>query len=262
MDKLSHAQLVAILEDTQESLAAAFARVEAFRLANRQLKEEIAALRSQVHGQTSAEFQNLAVPSQPCSIDFPQAKDVQDRNAVFSGRGGGTVLVSEVQGEHPVALIVGGKKVRSWRLTCTAFCHAEDLTLDLTQVPVNLVVGRDFFELVESKGRVYAHEFVGMTATKMMPTVRHPAPGPSQSGGLLSCFASPPTREFDDPISAAPQERGREDPEGNGGSGDQVGAVQILWNKDNVAQRMVIEASATTRQSLHRLTERWLGVQE
>jgi hypothetical protein len=114
MDKLSHAQLSAILEDTQESLAAAFARVEAFRLANRQLKEEVAALRNQVHGQSqsSADAPNLAVPSQPCSIDFPQARDAQDKHAAFSGRGGGTVLVSEVQGEHPVALIVGGKKVR------------------------------------------------------------------------------------------------------------------------------------------------------
>jgi hypothetical protein len=126
---------------------------------------------------------------------------------------------------------------------------------------VNLVVGKDFFELVESKGRVYAHEFVGMTATKMMPTVRQPAPG-SPSGGLLCCFAPPAQREFDDMLPA-PQESGRESQGGNGGgSGDQIGAVQILWNKDNVAQRMVIEASATTRQSLNRLTERWLGVQE
>ena len=245
MDKLSHAQLSAILEDTQESLAAAFARVEAFRLANRQLKEELAALRiNQGHGQTNGDQPNLSVPSShPCSIDFPQTRDAP---AAFSGRQGGTVLVSEVQGEHPVSLVAYGKKT-----------------------PVSLIVGKDFFELVESKGRVYAHEFVGMTATKVQ-TVCPTAP--SSSGGLMCCFA-PSAQDDDLPLSDLLQPNAP-DPHpvlpnlqesaggGGGGSGDQLGAVQVLWNKDNVAQRMVIEASATTRQSLSKLTDRWLGVQE
>lgn len=49
LDSLTADQLRALLQDTQSSLAAAFARMEAYRLQNRALRDELSSLRNQVH---------------------------------------------------------------------------------------------------------------------------------------------------------------------------------------------------------------------
>jgi len=90
---LSPTQLQDLLNDTQESLAASFARIEVFRLQNKQLREELAQLRAQVHGS-----EGQAPPSQSkesssleaCALQFPQQRSM---------------------GSHPIMLCDGLNKV-------------------------------------------------------------------------------------------------------------------------------------------------------
>ena len=92
---LSPAQLQDLLHDTQESLAASFARIEAYRLQNRQLRSELAQLRAQVHGsdeRTVIESSKDASALETCSLKFPQQRNV---------------------GSHPIVICDGSNKVAS-----------------------------------------------------------------------------------------------------------------------------------------------------
>ena len=90
---LSATQLQALLEDAQASLAASFARIEAYRLQNRQLRDEVSALRNAGGPDAKA----VDGPSKEralaaCSLTFPQQRNT---------------------GSHPIVIIDGSKKVRS-----------------------------------------------------------------------------------------------------------------------------------------------------
>lgn len=81
LEELTKEQLIALLEDTQDSLAAALARLESMRLQNRQLKGELSQLRQQVHGHsqpaaTGAPKGSFDVSSRAASIVFPQEQNV------------------------------------------------------------------------------------------------------------------------------------------------------------------------------------------
>lgn len=111
---LSVPQLSALLEDTQASLAAAFARVETYRLQNRQLRDELSRLRGQAlsgGGDASSEGPNgKRMPaSGVCSVSFPQAST---SGVGFNSVRNGAVYVSQLSGQYPVAILNGGKKVR------------------------------------------------------------------------------------------------------------------------------------------------------
>jgi hypothetical protein len=95
--QLSPSQLQALLEDTQASLAASFARIEAYRLQNKQLRDEVASLRNQVHG--NGQEQGPSVQDRACSLTFPQM-----RNAASSS-------------QHPITIVDGpsGRKVGKCR---------------------------------------------------------------------------------------------------------------------------------------------------
>ncbi len=88
--QLTYQQLQALLEDTQASLAASFARIEAYRLQNRQLRDELAALRSAVHGAAGTE-EAEAGPLSSISIKFPQmasAPSAQHSVTIIDGPSG------------------------------------------------------------------------------------------------------------------------------------------------------------------------------
>lgn len=135
LDDLGLAQVKTICEDTQASLAAALARIEAFRIRERQLIDELSQLRAQVHGQQIEEARGLfrksfeenspeidskkaSAEQQPvdlaslgtCSITIPKPDPPQWTSVT----GNAPLYVTSVEGgEHAVSLVQGGKKVRS-----------------------------------------------------------------------------------------------------------------------------------------------------
>ena len=94
---LSPTQLQDLLHDTQESLAASFERIEAYRLQNRQLRTELAQLRAQVHGSEEQTLtgSNKEAPSalETCSLKFPQQRNL---------------------GSHPIVICDGSNKVATF----------------------------------------------------------------------------------------------------------------------------------------------------
>ena len=142
LDDLSPQQLKTLLEDTQGSLAASLARIEAFRLRERLLTHELAQLRQQVHGQASSkpgsrrhsasggggelpQQQELASQS-TCSITIPPAPP----SFPFTGlKSSSPLYVTSLEGgEHAVAIVQGGKRVgvgvdcmTGWLFLCMAF---------------------------------------------------------------------------------------------------------------------------------------------
>ncbi|GAX72932.1 hypothetical protein CEUSTIGMA_g387.t1 [Chlamydomonas eustigma] len=191
---LSHAQLRVLLDDTQASLAASFARIEAYRLQNKQLRDELASLRNQVHGdaQSSKTVATSISPSQS-SLTFPQQKNI---------------LSGASSSHHPIEIVDGpsGRKI-----------------------PGSIFIGKDFIDFVETKAHVGQKDFVGITSVKT-PLLQQGQEDEASTSG-----------------------RGA-----NGGGG----RWQVMWNQDRVTQRLMFEASGATRQTLHRLTERWLGVED
>lgn len=138
LDDLQPSQLKALLEDCQASLAASLARIEAYRIRERHILEELSALRTAVHGgapasapaaagKGSSKGPVLAPGSEPpnqglgskkssysslgtCSIPVPQAGNMPGPYTSISGDS--PLYVCSVEGgEHAVALVANGKKV-------------------------------------------------------------------------------------------------------------------------------------------------------
>ncbi|GIL71915.1 hypothetical protein Vretimale_619 [Volvox reticuliferus] len=226
MENLSTSQLKAILEDTQASLAAALGRIEAFRIREKQLMNELSQLRQQVHGSASPEEQQTATPrgaraaaampalapgtapntapSQPqfaspdTELHSPKAPEVLPGWTSPSSQ---PVYVTNCGGDYPVHIICGSKKV-----------------------PGSLLVTPEYLDFVEVKARVRQEEFVGISTVKVDALGKDDAEsGDGQSGASSS------------------------------------GVWQILWSKNGIPQRQAFEASRATREALHRHTQRWLG---
>ncbi|KAG2432902.1 hypothetical protein HXX76_008633 [Chlamydomonas incerta] len=161
MDSLDTAQLRAILDDTQASLAAALGRIEAFRIREKQIMNELSQLRAQVHGgETPAgpptPSAKQAPPSaQPASAG--QSKPVEEKPSAqeaappkkagaqpaWTSPGGQPVYVTNISGDYPIHIISGSKKV-----------------------PGSLVVTPEYVDFVEVKARVRQEEFVGISTVK------------------------------------------------------------------------------------------------
>ncbi|GIL45755.1 hypothetical protein Vafri_2909 [Volvox africanus] len=229
MENLGTSQLKAILEDTQASLAAALGRIEAFRIREKQLMNELSQLRQQVHGSGSPEEQQTVTPrgaraaaampaptpgptptlapAQPklASLDTePQMPKAPEVLPGWTSPSSQPVYVTNCGGDYPVHIICGSKKV-----------------------PGSLLVTPEYLDFVDVKARVRQEEFVGISTVKSDALGKDDAEsGDGQSGASTS-----------------------------GGTG----VWQILWSKNGIPQRQAFEASRATREALHRHTQRWLG---
>lgn len=109
-------QLKAVLEDTQSSLAAAFARVEAYRIRERLLTQEITKLRLGDEGQAQATATPQAAGS-TAEGAAPSSNGAADAGAASSGAEASTseitlpAYITPIQDHLPVILVSGGRKV-------------------------------------------------------------------------------------------------------------------------------------------------------
>ncbi|GLC57679.1 hypothetical protein PLESTB_001252900 [Pleodorina starrii] len=227
MESLSTSQLKAILEDTQASLAAALGRIEAFRIREKQLVNELAQLRQQVHGGTSPEEQPAATttsnprgpkpaaampapapasPPPPKPVAEPPPPKASVVAPAWTSPSSQPVYVTNCGGDYPIHIINGSKKV-----------------------PGSLLVTPEYVDFVEVKARVRQEEYVGISTVKtdVLPKDdAESADGPGAPGST---------------------------------SGGGTGVWQMLWSKNGIPQRQAFEASRSTREALHRHTQRWLG---
>lgn len=142
MQELSPEQLKVMLEDTQASMAAALARIEGFRLREKSLMNELSQLRQQVHGGTpgpssggAASPEGEAASGAAAASDYatagagPGPEASASRGADGGGAEGAAaapeagraepwtsptaapVYVSRLDGEYPVHVLAGGRKV-------------------------------------------------------------------------------------------------------------------------------------------------------
>ncbi|KXZ47059.1 hypothetical protein GPECTOR_38g296 [Gonium pectorale] len=128
------------------------------------------------------------------------------------------------------------------------------------QVPGSLVVTSEYVDFVEVKARVRQEEFVGIS------TVKADVQTKKRGGmGLFMCCVAPAEGAEPADLGATgaagckdeAEERGGQD--GTSTSGGGRGVWQMLWSKNGVPQRQAFEASVSTREALHRHTQRWLG---
>ena len=95
-----------------------------------------------------------------------------------------------------------------------------------------------------------SHEVTHVThGAPHVHAMQRSGPPSGSGGGFLCCFSPPqggqdPTSSFDDLSPAAGLKQGTEMTSTSGR--DAVGRWQIIWNKDQVAQRLVFEASSAT----------------
>ncbi|GLC34515.1 hypothetical protein PLESTM_000207100 [Pleodorina starrii] len=264
MESLSTSQLKAILEDTQASLAAALGRIEAFRIREKQLVNELAQLRQQVHGGTSPEEQPAATttsnprgpkpaaampapapasPPPPKPVAEPPPPKASVVAPAWTSPSSQPVYVTNCGGDYPIHIINGSKKV-----------------------PGSLLVTPEYVDFVEVKARVRQEEYVGISTVKtdVLPKRRG-------SVGVFFCCGAPPPDEAppsrDAAAAAGAAAAGcKDDAESADGpgapgstSGGGTGVWQMLWSKNGIPQRQAFEASRSTREALHRHTQRWLG---
>lgn len=152
---LTHEQLKAQLDDTQASLAAALARIEGMRIKEKQLVAELSALRKQVHGQNAGSSPAAegkgprSYPVQSGSNDpsrngssaalanLGSAEPSSSRSPASTWEGDAKKYVSNCDGEHPVCIVNGSKKVSSG--DCILMLQLSALPLVNPAVPADLV---------------------------------------------------------------------------------------------------------------------------
>lgn len=165
-------QLQAQLEDTQESLAAAFARIEVFRLREKLLLAELAKSRiagqptvgtaaaeaagdatavaaagTAAHGAGTADVCQQQVCSQPGSSPPQQQEQQQQQQVDQQADWPLPCYVTEVEGHLPVMLISSGGR----------------------KTPGSVVITADYVDFVEVRARVKRHDFVGFTSAPALP---------------------------------------------------------------------------------------------
>ncbi|PNW77505.1 hypothetical protein CHLRE_10g439550v5 [Chlamydomonas reinhardtii] len=159
MDSLDAAQLRAVLDDAQASLAAALGRIEAFRIREKQVMNELSQLRAQVHGGASAGPPTPSARQAPLSAQpagAGQSKHAEEKQSTqqeaappkgaqpaWTSPGAQPVYVTNIGGDYPIHIISGSKKV-----------------------PGSLVVTPEYVDFVEVKARVRLEEFVGISTVK------------------------------------------------------------------------------------------------
>ncbi|KAG2501203.1 hypothetical protein HYH03_001017 [Edaphochlamys debaryana] len=223
MDQLSASQLKAMVEDSQASLAAALGRIEAFRIREKQLMNELSQLRQQVHGgpdaaaatpqpsgpkaaPAQAQAPTAPPPASPATSVSAKKPEVQP---AWTSPSGQPLYVSNNAADYPIHIIQGSKKI-----------------------PGSLVVTPEYVDFVEVKARIRQEEFVGISTVKVDTAKDH---------------------------GADADERGAQEGTSTSEPGGGTGVWQMLWSKSGVPQRQPFEASRSTREALHRHTQRWLG---
>lgn len=218
MDHLTLPQLRALLEDTQASLAAAFARIEGFRIREKHLMSEVSELRQAVHG-SSNQHRQLPPPCQPL-----------DRGAAGAGiastsgnRAAGNPMsrpssmnvmpvASNIVAPPPtsalsisaeeVYIISHGKKVRYTATyhqpcqPCRTAAQQHSLAAPAQQIPASIVFTPEYIDFVEVKARVRREEFVGITTLKQG---RHT----KVRGSHAFSLSPPPVMSGSDPTATA-----------------------------------------------------------
>lgn len=142
------------LEDTQASLAAALARIEAFRIREKQLLAENALLRSELNKKAPGSVV-VGPPPQPSGSGQPPP------GAADKAKAKGASVPAEVL---PVQLVVGGKRVTG-----------------------AVLLTPEYLDFVELRARVRQEEYV--TLTTMRPPAAAGAPAAGAPCGPLACLA-------------------------------------------------------------------------
>ncbi|MEW5302662.1 MAG: hypothetical protein WDW36_005424 [Sanguina aurantia] len=203
---LSVEQLRNLLDDTQAALAAAFARIEGFRLREKSLMAELSTLRQQVHGGSSDVDPSAGLHLPEGSTD-PGAQTplhmVAEASVEWTSPSLSPVYVTNCEASYPVHIMSAGRKV-----------------------PASLVVTREFVDFVEVRARVKQEEFIGISTHKVTKMEPVPSPNPPSSSSLLACCFAPPKTRADEAgdrtgggFSGTPDPLGRSSSPHNGGAG-------------------------------------------
>lgn len=111
---LSVEQLRNLLDDTQAALAAAFARIEGFRLREKSLMAELSTLRQQVHGGSSDGGPSAGLHLPEGSTD-PAAQTplhmVEEASVEWTSPSLSPVYVTNCEASYPVHIMSAGRKV-------------------------------------------------------------------------------------------------------------------------------------------------------
>jgi hypothetical protein len=181
------------LDDCQSALAAALARIEAFRIRERILAQEMAQLRlGNDPGSATASPGGAAAPE---AASEPAASPEGRCEAEPPSNGADVpAYITHLRDHCPVVLISGGLRVRGrarvalralHRCPCTpqtARCtrvpawHPQSQTpSDALQTPGSVVVTEDFIDFVEVRARIRREDYVGIsTASTASPTRTRP----------------------------------------------------------------------------------------
>lgn len=120
---LSIEQLRNLLDDTQAALAAAFARIEGFRLREKSLMAELSTLRQHVHGGSSdgGPGPGLSLPERESAGHAPLLHMVEEAEVVWTSPSLSPVYVTNCEASYPVHIMSGGRKVREGlAMNCSA----------------------------------------------------------------------------------------------------------------------------------------------
>lgn len=262
-------QLQALLEDTQESLAAALARIEGFRIREKHLLQEIVQLQQKLHeheksGAKPAAAQhvedNAAEPSSqeeavPAN-ELVRVKSVSTYGQFWSAIQSGPVYITPVDDECIVTIFQNSKSKDAGTQYLRHPTDEQDRHNKKGQA--NLILGRDFIEVVEVKARIRAEDFIGITSAppELVKCKRQSSSEDLTKEPLWRSKFLPELTigggDYDEPEPEAEHEPGE--------VGSEKGYWQILWRQaEQPPNRLVFEASQATRESLHKHTERWIG---
>uniref|UniRef100_A0A7S0YI88 Oxidation resistance protein 1 n=1 Tax=Polytomella parva TaxID=51329 RepID=A0A7S0YI88_9CHLO len=130
------------LEDTQASLATALARIEVFRIREKQLVADLASLRRKVHelSKYKSSIEEESSAGEYNVPEIPPAKVESDWTSISSQ----PVYVTNIpNGDVPINIVTGLKKV-----------------------PGSIVVTPEYIDFVEIKARIRQEDFVGISSLK------------------------------------------------------------------------------------------------
>eukprot|EP00878_Enallax_costatus_P009539 GHUV01009969.1.p1 GENE.GHUV01009969.1~~GHUV01009969.1.p1 ORF type:complete len:543 (+),score=153.99 GHUV01009969.1:403-2031(+) len=145
-------QLKAQLEDTQESLGAALARIEVFRLREKALTAEIAKLRL---GEPVDDASSATVHATPATTAQQQPGT--------TGQASSQPTAAETAEQHET------EQQPKWPIPCYVTEIGDNLPVMLIgaagrKTPGSVVITKDYVDFVEVRARVKRHEFMGFAA--------------------------------------------------------------------------------------------------
>ncbi|KAF6253532.1 hypothetical protein COO60DRAFT_408847 [Scenedesmus sp. NREL 46B-D3] len=181
------------LEDTQESLAAAFARIEVFRLREKVLLAELAKLR--IGGQLAAAAAPAADASAPDGPAVGAAvAGTAAHSAVADSQQQSSGETDKLQPRQPEKQQQEEQQL-NWPLPCYVTEVEGHLPVMLIssvgrKTPGSIVITADYVDFVEVRARVKRHEFVGFTSSPALPgQAKRMQVSSGNAGSALLCCA-------------------------------------------------------------------------